>query len=986
MRVGSQWRSRFTIIGLVCGLFLTGIGRQPIASAATFVSAPNPDSGATSVPPFQLQSDEGTHTVVLSWKTLVTDSTSEPGKQSYTLLVDLVAAVNNLPLVEIHGAQLPAQLFALQLLTPNLPAGIIAATADSLAGAPNLLIPIPQLDSLPMSSLPNMAAPEVSQAKLQSQLDQLPTSPVFILRQGILRGHTIVVVALSPLFAQNGEVRIATRLQAQFANAQVLSPQSVAAIMDAPMIATEPRPIEIADPQAPTAQTVWRLTVSQAGIQRVTGQNLADMGMALAGLTPNKIHVRRQGADVALDTRGLDDGVFNPADEIRFYAPEPGDRWNATDAYFLSTELTLGPRMATRNVQAARAITALTLRSTATQRGTWRNNTRYESMLDGFDGDHWFASQLVTPVQTHTPNSVHIDLISPLPLVAGPVSITLFGTTGSEIPHTFAVRMGSATGQSPSDGSFHGPGNWAHSVTLSDNQPALDLQLTSTNTDSYTLDFLTYARPVQLNFGGHGGDFWSMAGAWAYQLEGLPAQSTIYDLTDVAAPVLLTDVENAQIHDNTAGTRHYWVSGTNAVAQPAITPDSTAQVTDADRWGGIGQIYIVPRALRDQLTPLLNHRKAYSQVVQMVDVELIYNTWSGGQISPTAIREFVRYAAEQDPTLRAITLVGDGSNDPRNFLGRNNPTLIPPYLAPVDPWLGEAACDTCYAQLNGDDPLSDWLPDVLIGRLPVKSAAELTQLVNKIIAYETAPIDVWNWRSGHLADNYQEANGQADAAGNFPEYQDAAVSLQPPDIDVRRAYFDPYLPSRSNSPWREADPIQTHQNTLALFNAGAAVINFQGHGYYDRLGETATQPGSSVNYLLHSSDVARLSNGSKLPMLIEMACWTGAFQQPLNGSATIDELLVLAPNGGAIATWGSTGWGVAYQHEYLQKGFYAALWATPKMDATVGDVAQQGLLSLFAEGVCCLDAMRTYALLGDPMTVLHAIIPTRILMPSALNQ
>ena len=913
---------------------------------------------------------------------------------------DVATALAALPQVEINGLQLPAQLTGLELRAPEAVANARAAN-NALPFATALQIT--QLDSKPLHSL--SAAPSNSsvailstdnQADLQGKLDQLPTAPVFVLRQALMRGHVIAVVAVSPVFVQDGAVHVATHLQVRLNQVRLITPQVITELMHAPAAQSAAQSTvarattsRAASPQAETGQTIWRLTVAQGGIQRITGQMLSDVGMRLAGVTPNYIHVRRQGVDVALDMRGFKDGTFDPGDEIRFYAPPPGDRWNATDAYFLGVESTPAPPMAARSVSAASASTPLTLRNTAMQRGTWQPNTHYDALQPGADADHWFASQLITPAKNNAVDNLTIDfassLMSALPLAAGPVSITVFGTSASDVAHAFNVRMGAALGQSPSDGSFRGAGNWAHSFSLSDNQPALNLQLVSPTDDAYLLNAVTFERPVQLNFAGQSGDFWSVVGGWAYQLDGVPAQATLYDLTDIAAPVVLTNVANNQIYDDAANSssRHYWVSGGN-LAQPAITPESAARVTDIERLAGIEQIYIVPRALLPQLTPLLTFRQSQHQLVQAIDVESIYNTWSGGQISPTAIREFIRYALGQNPALKAVTLVGDGSNDPRNFLGAGNPTLIPPYLAMVDPWVGETACDTCYAQIDGDDPTADWLPDVLIGRLPVKSAAELTQVVNKIIAYETAPLEGWNWRSGHLADNYQEANGQPDAAGNFPVYQDAAVRLQPPEVEVRRVYFDPYLPS-NDAPWREANPLQVHQNAINLFNQGAAIINFQGHGYFDRLGQTATVNGSPVSYLLQSDDVAQLNNGTKLPMVIEMACWTGAFHQPLSNGATIDELLVLAPNGGAIATWGSTGWGVAYQHEYLQKGAYAALWATPQMDATVGDVVQGGLVTLFTEAACCMDALYTYALLGDPMTVLHAYIPTRTFLPGAMK-
>ena len=47
------------------------------------------------------------------------------------------------------------------------------------------------------------------------------------------------------------------------------------------------------------------------------------------------------------------------------------------------------------------------------------------------------------------------------------------------------------------------------------------------------------------------------------------------------------------------------------------------------------------------------------------------------------------------------------------------PDRIPPYLAFVDPWIGEVAVDVRYGDLDGDG-----LPDVSVGRLAANSLAD----------------------------------------------------------------------------------------------------------------------------------------------------------------------------------------------------------------------------------------------------------------------
>ena len=69
-----------------------------------------------------------------------------------------------------------------------------------------------------------------------------------------------------------------------------------------------------------------------------------------------------------------------------------------------------------------------------------------------------------------------------------------------------------------------------------------------------------------------------------------------------------------------------------------------------------------------------------------------------------------------------------------------------------------------------------------------------------------------------------------------------------------------------------------------------------------------------------------------------------------------------------------------YQHEFLQAGFYAELWKSPGQ-ATLGELTQAGLHQLYTGAGCCLDALQTYALLGDPMTRVRVTLPDRYFVP-----
>ena len=67
--------------------------------------------------------------------------------------------------------------------------------------------------------------------------------------------------------------------------------------------------------------------------------------------------------------------------------------------------------------------------------------------------------------------------------------------------------------------------------------------------------------------------------------------------------------------------------------------------------------------------------------------------------------------------------------------------------------------------------------------------------------------------------------------------------------------------------------------------------------------------------------------------------------------------------------WGSSGSGVSHGHDYLARGFFNQLFGNPPSQARLGQLIQAGYLSLFQGAyACCGDSIRTYLLLGGPMT------------------
>jgi hypothetical protein len=841
-----------------------------------------------------------------------------------------VADSPNLDEITLNGLRLPGRLITVY--------GNVMPAVTLLDSVPYTgVLPVPVADQPPPTDLRiRDAMPETG---------ELPRAPLTVVRSGQSAGVVSTVLVFSPIFADGeGSPRVAIRLHAALSGAHLASPAVDPGLTGAVATIDFPLP-PAALPTGPAAIAL----VTHSGLQTISGAALAEAGFNLSTLDQDRLQVHRDGTAVALELSGVVNNRLTPQSELRFFAPPPGDRWNNADRYLISLGATPSLRMAQRNVTPA----AAPLRTTALEAGVWRDPQLYDSTQAGPLGDHFFAADLRTG--PGAPSALlSVPLRAALPLASGAMQLTLSGAAYTSGAHTLELRAAGTATQTD----WTGSGDWEQRVTLP-GAAAIELVLQSGAIPSGVLpQQIAWARPAHLSFGERGAFFSGVSGAWRYQLSGLPVTAALYDVTDPLRPARLTGLSDATFEDGPA-PRRYLLAGAGTLFSPTVQAFTAAPLPEP-----AAALYIAPAELHAALAPLIAHRRAQGHTVAVIDPQALYDRWSGGQMTPAAIRNFLRWARTNWPAPpQSVTLVGDGTYDPRDYLKRGSPTLIPPYLADVDRWLGETACDNCYAQLDGADPLDDPLPDLAIGRLPVKSAEELVALVAKLIAYETAPGGLdWRSRAVLLADD-------ADSGGDFAALAEAAAPLLPVGMAVQRIYFGA----------GEPDPEQARAQALNAFNAGAGLVLYSGHSSHWQWATTDTT--RADGYLLGLYDPDSLSNAERLPIVLAMTCLSSGFHQAAFSGTTVDERLVLHPAGGAAAVWGSTGLGVAYGHDALQRGFLEALRTAEPGQATLGELTGAGLRELFTNGGCCQDALRTFTLLGDPLTPVRIRGAERVYVP-----
>ena len=312
----------------------------------------------------------------------------------------------------------------------------------------------------------------------------------------------------------------------------------------------------------------------------------------------------------------------------------------------------------------------------------------------------------------------------------------------------------------------------------------------------------------------------------------------------------------------------------------------------------------------------------------------------------TQVKNTIAQFYASHPSLLYVQLVGDWA-DIKSELGTSA-------NAPTDPMLG------CVVG-------TDNYPDLIIGRFPATSAADVTVQVNKTIQYEKNPQLSGSWYPTALGIASGEGNGIGD---------DGEADFEHMDIIKENKL----LPSTYNNVG-EVYKTGTPATVSGHVNSGLSLINYTGHGSHTSWATSG----------FSNTQIASLTNGSLLPVIISVACVNGEFH---NGGDCFAESWMKKSGGGAVATLMSTinqPWtppmrGQDYMNDLLVGGYdYTSNpgsgTSTTQGRSTFGSLVFNGLILMYAESASSsdLDTIKTWTLFGD------ASLQVRTTAPLALS-
>lgn len=744
------------------------------------------------------------------------------------------------------------------------------------------------------------------------------------------------------------------------------------------------RPAPVAQANAQDAQQ-WRVHVSASGMARIDCAQLAAAGAPVDTTPPAHWHVRRNGkAGPTLATSVLDDNGDTRCDVgegLIFYVDVQPTRY-AADAFFWLSAAAEPSAVIPDASSSPAAVSA----ASYWHSDRYETNRLYYSYIPlAEDAEHWYWD-ILTPAISVTRN--YPFTVSEIADVG--VTQVVLALAGYDGAHVTQVAV---NGQVAMQDVWSGrraytittsvPITWLHAgvntLRISALGAAPDLQY---------VDAFTIAYPRRLA-AQHDRLAFSASPGRRLTLEGFSTPDvTIYSLADPDRPqriaaTVATPCPCQATFDTPAGDEAAFLALTAAgyLSPTTITPAATTDLLHPT--AGADYLVITPAALAPALNPLVAQRRAAGLRVRVVDLQAIYDDFGDGRPDPAAIQRFLNYTltAWPAPAPAYVLLIGDGSYDPRGYQAAPPANALPAYLRFVDPIIGETASDNRYVTATPESQL----PQLMIGRLPVRTLDEATAVIAKILAFERSGSDaVWRNQAVLVADNAYQSDGRPDPAGNFWALADrAAALLTAADQTVERLYYNPCAATTAaacNLP----DPPYTRLADAAALTVAFKTSVHAGRGLVIYTGHASPLSWAGAPYLLRTSDVPTLGNRETPFVALEMSCYTGFFHGPYD---TLAETLVRAADGGAVASWASSGQSPLRGQDVLLEQFLTTLLADPVAEVTLGQAALAAKLHLYGVGGgAYASALDTFHLLGDPALVLRvaAPLPTPTILPTAL--
>lgn len=472
--------------------------------------------------------------------------------------------------------------------------------------------------------------------------------------------------------------------------------------------------------------------------------------------------------------------------------------------------------------------------------------------------------------------------------------------------------------------------------------PSKSLQVKMTysafnSTSNAWLDYVSvnYQSTLNMNsdvysFRGRGADGTTVVSEFV--LSGASATTRIFDVTDInntfEVPAAYLNGQ-LKFKSNSAVTREYVAFNPGGTIP---VPELVGTVANQNLHAAdLSEMIIVSNSALESAADSLAefHRNTDGMTVQVVTPDIIYNEFSGGLPDPSGFRNYFRMCYELGKlsgknTLKYILLMGDGSYDNRNILGKNH-NLLPTFqsdnsLSPTESFV----TDDFFVFLDENEGGSQGIVDLGIGRIPAGSLDVAESVIAKIKNYYKQK-SMGNWRNvvTFIADDkdYNTHMNQAEELAS-------AVNKSYPSFFTDKIYLDAYK-QLSTSGGQKYPDVTTAINSRV--KQGTLVMNYTGHANEKYLADEE---------VLNIPEINKWSNTNKLPIFVTATCEFSRFDADITSAG---EEILFNPFGGGVGLFSTTRLVWSGANSTLNKAFFKYIFEKDEQgnNLRLGDVMQK---------------------------------------------
>jgi hypothetical protein len=380
-----------------------------------------------------------------------------------------------------------------------------------------------------------------------------------------------------------------------------------------------------------------------------------------------------------------------------------------------------------------------------------------------------------------------------------------------------------------------------------------------------------------------------------FVLSGANTSTKIWDITDgnnvIEMPVTLSN-DQLKFKSNSQTMREYVAfNPTGTISAPELVGNLANQNLHGE---DLSELIIVSNPkLISAANDLANfHRTTDQMSVRVVTPEVIYNEFSGGLPDPAGFRNYFRMLYDRGKqtgknTLKYVLLMGNGTYDNRNLLGKNL-NLIPTFqsdnsLSPTESFV----TDDFFVFLDENEGGYSGTVDLGIGRIPAQTLEEADNVVDKIKSYYNKD-DMGIWRNvvTFIADDEDNSThmAQAESLAN-------ALNQSNPAFFTDKIYFDAFRQVSTSGGEKYPDVTSAINSRV---KQGTLVMNYTGHANEDFLA------GEKV---LDIPTINTWSNYTRLPIFVTATCEFSRFDAD---ETSAGEHILFNPGGGGIGLFSTT--------------------------------------------------------------------------------